>query len=66
MNYQLIYWKKLELIYFAYDKIELDLFQFDKFEFSRFELDTFESDKEFDFIFLRRGVIGINKIGYVF
>ena len=58
--------EEIGLDIFTYDKIELDLFQFDKFEFSKFELDTFESDKESDFIFLRRGVIGINKIGYVF
>jgi hypothetical protein len=49
---------------FEYDKFEYDKFEYDKFEYDRFEYDKFEYDT-FQISFLRRGVIGVNKIGYV-
>lgn len=55
---------------FKYDKFEPILFCVDQFEIDRFEIDTFTpdtftSEDGIDFSFFRRGVIGINKIGYV-
>lgn len=50
---------------FEYDKFEYDKFEYGKFQYNKFEHDKFEYDK-FDVVFLRRGVIGVSKIGYVF
>ena len=49
---------------FEYEKFEYDKFQFDRFEFDRFTPDTFEFDK-FGISIIRRGVIGVGKIGYI-
>ncbi len=53
-------------------EIGLDIFEFDEFDFDEFKPDTFEFDEfEFDefkpdFItVLRRGVIGVHKVGYI-
>ena len=56
-------------------EIGVELFDYETFEFDTFEPDTFKMDSfEFDsftpdtlgITFLRRGVIGVNKIGYMF
>lgn len=54
---------------FEYDKMnndisEKDIFEADKFSFDTFDIDRFTPDT-FEIKYLRRGVIGINKIGYV-
>lgn len=54
-------------------EIGIEVFEYDKFEYERFEFDSFEIDRfvpcaldyeKIDITFLRRGVIGINRIGY--
>lgn len=50
---------------FEYEQFEYDKFEIEEFEYDKFEIDKFEYDK-IDIVFLRRGVIGVNKIGYVF
>lgn len=62
--------KEIGLDVFEYEKFEIDIFnpdffEPDTFEFERFEPDTFKTDDGVDFSFLRRGVIGFNKIGYI-
>ncbi len=49
---------------FEYDKFEYDTFEPDRFEYKRFTTDTFTPAK-LDMSFLRRGVIGVNVIGFV-
>lgn len=49
---------------FTYDQFSQDAFEVPQFETPRFEIDRFEPD-DFGITFLRRGVIGIHKIGYV-
>lgn len=49
---------------FEYERFEFDRFAYDKIEFDRFQLDEFKYD-QIEIIFLRRGVIGVNKIGYI-
>ena len=49
---------------FEYDPFEFDEFQTDPFTFDPFEFNSFEPDG-INIRFLRRGVIGVNKIGYV-
>ena len=49
---------------FEYDKFEYDKIEYDKFEYDKFEYNKFKYDK-YEIKFLRRGVIGISKIGYV-
>jgi hypothetical protein len=49
---------------FEYDKFEYDTFEYDRFDYDRFEYDKFEYDT-LQISLLRRGVIGVNKIGYV-
>lgn len=49
---------------FEYDKFEYNKFGYDKFEYSKFEYDRFEP-LGIDIQFLRRGVIGVRKVGYV-
>lgn len=48
---------------FEYDKFEYDEFKCDKFEYDEFEYDKFELET-LDIHILRRGVIGVNEIGY--
>lgn len=52
------------------DTFEYETFAFDSFEPETFKIDTFDVDsfepESLELTFLRRGVIGINKIGYVF
>ena len=54
---------------FHYDKFEYDRFEYEKFEYPKFEYKKF-APEQFDYsklkmVFLRRGVIGIHRIGYV-
>ena len=49
---------------FDYEKFDYDHFEYDKFEYQKFEPTRFDYDK-IDIIFLRRGVIGVSKIGYL-
>lgn len=49
---------------FNYETFDTESFEIDSFAPASFEFDTFEPDK-LDIIYLRRGVIGVSKIGYV-
>lgn len=49
---------------FEYDKYEPERFEFERFEPARFEFERFEPEG-IETTFLRRGVIGVNKIGYL-
>ena len=50
---------------FYYDTFEAEKFEPDTFDFDSFSADSFEPDT-LDIIFLRRGVIGVSKVGYVY
>ena len=49
---------------FEYESFQYDTFEPEGFSFETFETDTFEPDT-LDITFLRRGVIGVSKVGYV-
>ena len=54
---------------FEYEKFEFEKFEYEKFEYEKFEFEKFVPE-QFDYtqlgiVFLRRGVIGVHKIGYV-
>ena len=54
---------------FHYDKFEYERFEYEKFEYPKFEYKKF-APEQFDYsklkmVFLRRGVIGVHRIGYV-
>ena len=51
-------WKKSD-----YKKYDYSQFECDRIDIPRFNLEHFEPDR-FDVVFLRRGVIGISKVGY--
>ncbi|MBQ9536373.1 MAG: hypothetical protein IJU79_01135 [Desulfovibrionaceae bacterium] len=54
--------KEIGLDIFEFDEFEFDEFEFDEFKFDEFEFDEFKPD----FItVLRRGVIGVHKVGYI-
>ena len=55
--------KEIGVDVFEYDKFEYDKFEADKFEPTRFKVDSMKLP-EFGITFLRRGVIGVTKIGY--
>ena len=55
--------KEIGIETFDYETFETSTFEPKSFAVSSFELDTFEPDT-LDIHFLRRGVIGVNKIGY--
>ena len=48
---------------FDYKKYDYSQFECDRIDIPRFNLEHFEPDR-FDVVFLRRGVIGISKVGY--
>ena len=48
---------------FDYEKFDYETFQYDSFQFDAFTPDAFEYDK-FGITIIRRGVIGVGKIGY--
>lgn len=56
--------KKIGIEIFEYDKFNYNKFELEQFEVSNFSQEVFEP-ANFNFIFLRRGVIGVNCIGYV-
>ena len=49
---------------FEYEKIELESFEPESFSFDTFKPETFEPES-LGITYLRRGVIGVSKIGYV-
>lgn len=49
---------------FDYDKFDYSQYEYDQIDIPRFKTDQFVPDK-FDVVFLRRGVIGVSKVGYV-
>ena len=49
---------------FEYEKFEYEPFEYEKFEYEKFEYEKFEYEK-LHTIFLRRGVIGVNCVGYM-
>ena len=56
--------KEIGIEVFEYEKFEYEKFEYEKFEYERFEYEQFEYEK-LHTIFLRRGVIGVNCIGYM-
>ena len=56
--------KEIGIEVFEYEKFEYELFEYEKFEYERFEYEQFEFEK-LHTIFLRRGVIGVNCVGYM-
>lgn len=56
--------KEIGVEVFEYDKYEREGFEHSKFEFNRFNASQFNPNI-MDVKFLRRGVIGVSKIGYV-
>lgn len=56
--------KEIGIEVFEYEKFEYEPFEYEKFEYERFEYEQFEYEK-LHTIFLRRGVIGVNCIGYM-
>lgn len=66
--------REIGLDVFEFDKFEFDEYEFDENKFDKYEFDEYEFDKfneessdqgRLNITILRRGVIGINKIGYV-
>ena len=49
---------------FQYESFDYEHFEYERFEYERFEYERFEPLR-FDMVFLRRGVIGVNAIGYI-
>lgn len=56
--------KEIGVEVFEYEKFEYSQFRYDEFKLDEFKLDEFEYDR-FNITFLRRGVIGVSKVGYV-
>lgn len=56
--------KEIGIEVFEYEKFEYEPFEYEKFEYERFEYEQFEYEK-LHTIFLRRGVIGVNCVGYM-
>ena len=56
--------KEIGIEVFEYEKFEYEPFEYEKFEYEQFEYEQFEYEK-LHTIFLRRGVIGVNCIGYM-
>lgn len=56
--------KEIGVEVFEYDRFEIERFDASTFEFARMDVDRFEP-VQLEITFLRRGVIGINSIGYV-
>ena len=56
--------KEIGIETFDYETFETSTFEPKSFAVSSFELDTFEPDT-LDIHFLRRGVIGVSRIGYI-
>jgi hypothetical protein len=56
--------KEIGLEVFEYEKFEPEAFELEKFELERFDLEKFELDS-IGITFLRRGVIGVGRVGYL-
>lgn len=56
--------KEIGIEVFEYEKFEYEKFQPEQFAFQKFEFNKFEYSK-IEYKFLRRGVIGVSRIGYV-
>ena len=56
--------KEIGIEVFEYEKFEYEPFEYEKFEYEKFEYEQFEYEK-LHTIFLRRGVIGVNCVGYM-
>ena len=56
--------KEIGVEVFEYDRFEIERFDASTFEFARMDVDRFEPVR-LKMTFLRRGVIGINSVGYV-
>ena len=56
--------KEIGIEIFEYEKFEYEPFEYEPFEYEKFEYEQFEYEK-LHTIFLRRGVIGVNCIGYM-
>ena len=56
--------KEIGIEVFEYEKFEYEPFEYEKFEYERFEYEQFEYEN-LHTIFLRRGVIGVNCVGYM-
>ena len=56
--------KEIGIEVFEYERFEYEPFEYEKFEYEKFEYEQFEYEK-FHTIFLRRGVIGVNCVGYM-
>ena len=56
--------KEIGIEVFDYENFEYDTFEPERFEFNTFNMDRFEPER-IDMIFLRRGVIGVNEIGFL-
>ena len=51
---------------YDFDRYKFDSFDFDSFEFDKFKFDRYDFNKFFELGFVRRGVIGVRKIGYIY
>ena len=56
--------KEIGIEIFEYEKFEYGTFEYEKFDYERFEYKQLNYDK-IKTIFLRRGVIGVNCVGYL-
>ena len=56
--------RELGIKFFEFDSFEFKSFEFESFEFDSFEFKSFEF-KSFNITILRRGVIGVSKVGYI-
>lgn len=56
--------KEMDFKVFEYEKFKFQKFQYPKFEYKKFEYEKFKYEP-FQTTILRRGVIGISKIGYI-
>lgn len=57
--------KEIGIETFDYESFEIETFEPETFKVETFELDTFEPES-LEIHFLRRGVIGINRIGFIY
>ena len=56
--------KEIGIEVFDYEKYDYSQFEYDRIDIPRFNVEHFETDR-FDVVFLRRGVIGFSKVGYI-
>ena len=56
--------KEIGVEVFDYDRFEIERFDASTFEFAKMDVDRLEP-VQLEMTFLRRGVIGINSVGYV-